>query len=100
MFMSLSNWLRKPERDLSLDRDCCRADVWRLGQERVDGVREAAGAALGTLRSISSDKGVSDAERARVMYALYKNRPIHIVTSTIAQVLKSAASLICRSFLS
>lgn len=51
-----------------------------LGQERVEGVREAAGAALGTLRSVSSDKGFSDAERARVMYALYKNRPIHIPT--------------------
>ena len=51
-----------------------------LNQERVDGVREAAGAALATLRSVSSDKGFSDAERARVMYALYKNRPIHIPT--------------------
>lgn len=39
MFLWLSNWLWKPERDLSLDRDCCRADVWRLGQERVDGAR-------------------------------------------------------------
>lgn len=44
----------------------------------VDGVREAAGAALATLRSVSADKGFSDAERARVMYALYKNRPIKI----------------------
>lgn len=51
-----------------------------LNQERVDGVREAAGAAIATLRSVSSDKGFSDAERARVMYALYKSRPIHIPT--------------------
>lgn len=51
-----------------------------LNQGRVDGVREAAGAAIATLRSLSSDKGFSDAERARVMYALYKNRPIHIPT--------------------
>jgi hypothetical protein len=44
----------------------------------VDGVREAAAAALATLRSVSADKGFSDAERAKVMYALYKNRPIKI----------------------
>ncbi len=49
-----------------------------LSRERVEGVRDAAGAALATLRSVSSDKGFSDAERARVMFALYKNRPIKI----------------------